>query len=164
MKRLIKNYTTDIPVERTVAEIQKILSENGASAIAIEYHDGAITDIFFKVKRNGQELPFRLPAKVDGVYQHSGAAKKSGNTPATEQDGDNRPSGLPGASAKPGLRRRSPSSISNRRSLRRCFCPTSSWQGTRPSLRPWSRTGSSCPESVRRTEIYACWLRPRLND
>ena len=69
MKRLIKNYTTDIPVERTVAEIQKILSENGASAIAIEYHDGAITDIFFKVKRNGQELPFRLPAKVDGVYQ-----------------------------------------------------------------------------------------------
>jgi hypothetical protein len=48
MKPLIKNYTTDIPVERTVAEIQKILSENGASAIAIEYHDGAITDIFFK--------------------------------------------------------------------------------------------------------------------
>src|SRR3954454_15610634 len=27
MKRLIKNYTTDIPVERTVAEIQKILSD-----------------------------------------------------------------------------------------------------------------------------------------
>ncbi len=69
MKRLIKNYTTDIPVERTVVEIQKILSENGANAIAIEYHDGAITDIFFKVKRNGQELPFRLPAKVEGVYQ-----------------------------------------------------------------------------------------------
>ena len=69
MKRLIKNYSTEIPVDRTVAEIQKILSENGASAIAIEYHDGAITDIFFKVKRNGQELPFRLPAKVEGVYQ-----------------------------------------------------------------------------------------------
>jgi hypothetical protein len=69
MKRLIKNYTTAIPVERTVAEIQKILSENGASAIALEYHDGAIIDIFFKVKRNGQELPFRLPAKVAGVYQ-----------------------------------------------------------------------------------------------
>jgi hypothetical protein len=27
MKRLIKNYTTAIPVEQTVAEIQKILSE-----------------------------------------------------------------------------------------------------------------------------------------
>jgi hypothetical protein len=54
MKRLIKNYTTEIPVERTVSEIQKVLSENGASAIAIEYQDGAITDIFFKVIRNGQ--------------------------------------------------------------------------------------------------------------
>jgi hypothetical protein len=69
MKRLIKNYTTDIPVERTVTEIQKILSENGASAIAIEYEDGAITDIFFKVKRNGKDLPFRLPVKVEGVFQ-----------------------------------------------------------------------------------------------
>src|SRR3954453_16986209 len=69
MKRLIKNYTTEIPVERTIAEIQKILSENGASAIAIEYRDGAITDIFFKVKRNGNDLPFRLPAKVEGVFQ-----------------------------------------------------------------------------------------------
>jgi hypothetical protein len=31
MKKLIKNYTTDIPVERTIAEIQKLLAENGDS-------------------------------------------------------------------------------------------------------------------------------------
>jgi hypothetical protein len=81
MKRFIKNYATEIPVERTLAEIQKILSDNGASAIAIEYHDGAITDIFFKVKRNGQELPFRLPAKVAGVYQALWGGKRVGIHP-----------------------------------------------------------------------------------
>jgi tRNA nucleotidyltransferase/poly(A) polymerase len=49
MKKLIKNYTTDIPVERTTAEIQKILAQNGARGIALEYDEmGAIKDIFFK--------------------------------------------------------------------------------------------------------------------
>ena len=36
MKKLIKNYTTDIPVERTIAEIQQLLAHNGARGIAIE--------------------------------------------------------------------------------------------------------------------------------
>jgi hypothetical protein len=51
MKKLIKNYTTDIPVDRTIAEIQQILAQNGARGIAIEYNeDGRIKDIFFKVR------------------------------------------------------------------------------------------------------------------
>src|SRR5947209_16655846 len=37
MKKLIKNYTTDIPVERTLAEIQELLRTNGARGIALEY-------------------------------------------------------------------------------------------------------------------------------
>jgi tRNA nucleotidyltransferase/poly(A) polymerase len=50
MKKLIKNYTTDIPVERTTAEIQKILAQNGARGIALDYdEDGTIKDIFFKL-------------------------------------------------------------------------------------------------------------------
>ena len=70
MKRLIKNYTTDIPAERTIAEIQKILAQNGARGIAIEYDEaGTIKDIFFKIKLNNKELPFRLPAKAERVYQ-----------------------------------------------------------------------------------------------
>jgi tRNA nucleotidyltransferase/poly(A) polymerase len=69
VKKLIKNYTTDIPVERTVAEIQKILAENGARGIALEYdQDGTIKDIFFKITLHGKELAFRLPAKPDHVY------------------------------------------------------------------------------------------------
>ncbi len=70
MKKLIKNYTTDIPVERTTAEIQKILAQNGARGIALEYDEaGTIKDIFFKIKLNHKELPFRLPAKAERVYQ-----------------------------------------------------------------------------------------------
>jgi tRNA nucleotidyltransferase/poly(A) polymerase len=70
MRKLIKNYTTDIPVERTITEIQKILAQNGARGIALEYDEsGNIKDIFFKIILNNKELPFRLPAKAERVYQ-----------------------------------------------------------------------------------------------
>jgi hypothetical protein len=39
MKKLIKNYTTDIPVEKTITEIQQILIQNGARGIALEYDE-----------------------------------------------------------------------------------------------------------------------------
>jgi uncharacterized protein YciU (UPF0263 family) len=69
MKKLIKNYTTSVPVEKTIAEIQKLLIENGARAIALEYDEsGKLQDIFFKVVLQQKELPFRLPAKPDKVY------------------------------------------------------------------------------------------------
>ena len=69
MKQLIKNYTTEIPVERTIAEIQAILAQNGARGIALEYDgNGRIQDIFFKIRLQDKELPFRLPAKPEKVY------------------------------------------------------------------------------------------------
>ncbi len=69
MKKLIKNYTTEIPAEKTIAEIQKMLAENGARGIAIEYNEsGKIKDIFFKIVLQNKELPFRLPAKPEKVY------------------------------------------------------------------------------------------------
>ena len=70
VKKLIKNHTTDIPVEQTIAEIQQMLARNGARGIALEYDDGGtIKDIFFKIMLNSKELPFRLPAKAARVYQ-----------------------------------------------------------------------------------------------
>jgi hypothetical protein len=69
MKKLIKNYTTEIPVEKTIVEIHKLLAENGARGIALEYdNQGTIKDIFFKIIVREQELPFRLPAKPQNVY------------------------------------------------------------------------------------------------
>jgi hypothetical protein len=69
MKRLIKNYTTEVPVERTIAEIQTILAQNGARGMALEYDEsGIIKDIFFKIRLHEKELPFRLPSKPDKIY------------------------------------------------------------------------------------------------
>jgi tRNA nucleotidyltransferase/poly(A) polymerase len=68
MKKLIKNYTTTISVERTIAEIQKLLAENGARGIATEYDEnGHIKDVFFKIIIDEKELPYRLPVKTDKV-------------------------------------------------------------------------------------------------
>ena len=70
MKKLIKNYTTQVPVEKTLMEIQEILRKNGARAIAVEYDEaGNVKDIFFQVIVHEKELPFRLPAKAERVYQ-----------------------------------------------------------------------------------------------
>lgn len=70
MKKLIKNYTTEIPTDRTVAEIQKLLAENGATGIAFEYDgQGNLTALFFRIEYQGKQLPFRLPAKPNEVYQ-----------------------------------------------------------------------------------------------
>ncbi len=70
MKKLIKNYTTNISVERTVAEIQKMLAQNGARGIVLEYDErGNMKDIFFKIILHDKELPFRLPAKAHRVYE-----------------------------------------------------------------------------------------------
>jgi hypothetical protein len=68
MKKLIKNYTTEVPLQKTITEIHHLLAENGATGIATEYDKGRIRDIFFKIKVAGKELAFRLPAKPDKVY------------------------------------------------------------------------------------------------
>ena len=69
MTKLIKNYTTDVPVDKTVTEIQEMLRQNGARGIAVEYDaEGKIKDIFFKIVLHDKELPFRLPIKAEKVY------------------------------------------------------------------------------------------------
>src|SRR5580765_2009771 len=76
MNKLIKNYTTEVPVEKTIQEIQNMLVQNGARGIALEYDEsGRVKDIFFKILLQNKELPFRLPAKPQLVYaaQHRDA-------------------------------------------------------------------------------------------
>ena len=68
MKKLIKNYTTDIPASKTIVEIQNLLGSNGATGVATEYENGLVKTIFFKIKLQDRELPFRLPARPESVY------------------------------------------------------------------------------------------------
>jgi hypothetical protein len=70
MGKNLLNYTTEIPVEKTIGEIQQVLVKAHATSILAEYDHGAIKAIMFKIKgKNGQELPFRLPAKVEEAYR-----------------------------------------------------------------------------------------------
>jgi len=56
------DYTTKVPVSRTISQIQAKLVEHGARAIMMEYgDDGRIKALAFNVKRPDGELPIRLP-------------------------------------------------------------------------------------------------------
>ena len=60
------DYTTTVPVSRTVAQVQAKLVEHGARAVMMEYDDrGRITALAFKVNMPNGELPIRLP--IDAV-------------------------------------------------------------------------------------------------
>ncbi len=56
------DYTTSVPVSRTVAQVQAILVEHGARAVMMEYDDrGRITALAFNIKMPNGDLPIRLP-------------------------------------------------------------------------------------------------------
>lgn len=77
MKKFIKNYTTQIPLEKTIGEIQTLLSQNGAIGIAFDYSDtGKLKAIYFRIKYKDKDLPFRLPANPEAVYQELYAHKR----------------------------------------------------------------------------------------
>ena len=56
------DYTTKVPVSRTIAQIQAKLVEHGARAIIMEYGaDGRVEALAFNVKMPNRDLPIRLP-------------------------------------------------------------------------------------------------------
>ena len=62
----IKDYTTRIPAEKTIAEIEKLLAMFGANAVMKEYSiDGLVRQLAFKL----DEKTYKLPAKPEGVYE-----------------------------------------------------------------------------------------------
>lgn len=66
MKFKLMNYTTTITAEKSIMEIEKMLSLFGASAIMKEYlEDGRLKSLSFKLQEKG----YRIPANVEGVYE-----------------------------------------------------------------------------------------------
>lgn len=67
---MIKNYTSTVPVERTITRIEMELIEGGAIGIQKEYNDGALKAISFSVLAPEKRLiSIRLPADVEAVYE-----------------------------------------------------------------------------------------------
>ena len=66
----ILNKTTEVPAERTAAQIQTRLVRAKASAVMMEYDgEGVLTHLSFRVSTVHGDVAFRLPANVDGVHK-----------------------------------------------------------------------------------------------
>lgn len=64
------DYTTSVPVPRTVAQVQAKLVEHGARAVMMEYGDGGrIKALTFIVKMPNAELSIRLPIDVQATLK-----------------------------------------------------------------------------------------------
>ena len=66
----IKNYTTDVPVNKTVSEIHLMLADHGAKRILFDYGaDSKVTAISFTIETPTGEQAVRLPANVEHVRE-----------------------------------------------------------------------------------------------
>ena len=67
----IKNYTSGVPVDRTVAKIEAALVRGGATNIMKNYDGATLSAVCFVVTYpdTGKRMSIRLPANVDAVYQ-----------------------------------------------------------------------------------------------
>jgi hypothetical protein len=81
----LKNYTTGVPAEKSISEIETLLVQFGATQILKDYlSDGTVQAIMFKIGEHG----FKLPANVEGVKKVLTAGKqvRYGRDMATGRD------------------------------------------------------------------------------
>ncbi len=66
---MIKNYSTEVPPERTIGEITKLLVEKGATSITSLYGPGGIlAGVHFVLEIGRVPVTFELPVNREGVY------------------------------------------------------------------------------------------------
>lgn len=65
----IKNYTTEMSVDQSVAAIQRSLRAHGAEGFTILYDGPYLSSLSFLIETKQGKLAFRLPANVAGVQQ-----------------------------------------------------------------------------------------------
>jgi len=66
----IKNFSTTISVEKTIAEIEKMLSKYGATKIMKEYDEfGNPSRLIFAIVTEHGEMPVKLPVNVDKILE-----------------------------------------------------------------------------------------------
>lgn len=82
----ILNYTTKVPVEKTLSEIQKSLVKGGAQAILNQYdNNGLIVSVNFQITVNGSSVGFRLPCNWKPVLEVMRSQKVSRSLCTQEQ-------------------------------------------------------------------------------
>lgn len=67
----LKNYTSQVPADRSIMLIEKLLIDAGATNIskAINPQTKEVEGIIFQIAVNGNLLLFKLPSKVDQCFK-----------------------------------------------------------------------------------------------
>ncbi len=81
----LKNYTTKVPANRSVQEIQEMLQKGGATCVVLEYEKGTgrIGGLAFKMEIGGKTVVFSLPIK----WRQAGEVmQREGNPKAYDDD------------------------------------------------------------------------------
>lgn len=69
-RKALKNYTTTVPANRSLSEINQILIDFGAKALGSEIDDqGRIETLHFKMIINGREQFVKVPLRVKNVIE-----------------------------------------------------------------------------------------------
>lgn len=63
----ILNYTTTVPADKTVQQVQAILVKSGARHISAAYTDGVVDELIFDLNTEFGTRAYRMPANVAGV-------------------------------------------------------------------------------------------------
>jgi hypothetical protein len=77
----VRNYTTQIPIEKTVLEIEQILLAFGAKGIYKEYQGNKINSITFTIVKEGNGIPFKIPMSIEKTRTVIVEAVKEGKLP-----------------------------------------------------------------------------------
>lgn len=64
---MIKNYTSQVTVEKSIQKIETRLIACGAKIVTKTANMGKINGISFVMNVNGSDIPFRLPARINNV-------------------------------------------------------------------------------------------------
>jgi hypothetical protein len=65
---MIKNYTSQVPASQSISYIERQLVSKNATNILKQYDNQELKAICFSFNVNGTDRPFRLPAKVEKIY------------------------------------------------------------------------------------------------
>lgn len=66
----LKNYTSKVPVSKTLVLIEEELVSIGANRIVKEYESGKVASLAFVYKLGGNDIPFMLPVNHESTYKH----------------------------------------------------------------------------------------------
>ncbi len=74
----VKNYTSNVPVSRTIARIEQVLAQAGVTNISKNFHQGRVVALIFQVpaKTRSGFVWVKLPVDATAVYASLRASVK----------------------------------------------------------------------------------------